>query len=165
MKYANVAVSRINVVDSTFDFSKANYSAKEIDDVEVVVKKVDETTNDDLLKADGIVVGSPTYYGQMSGKVKALFDKSVMIHGKLEGKVGGAFASSGGVASGVETTILSILEAMLVHGMIIQGRSQSVHYGAASVGAPKEREEQRCRELGKAIASLTLKLKSKRVRK
>jgi NAD(P)H dehydrogenase (quinone) len=134
--------------------------AREIGGVDVVVKKVDDTTNDDLLKADGIVVGSPTYYGQMSGKVKALFDKSIKIHGKLEGKVGGAFASSEGFASGTETTIISILEALLVHGMIIQGRAQTVHYGGASVGAPKEREKQRCRELGKAIASLILKLKS-----
>lgn len=133
---------------------------KEVGRVDVAVKKIDEATNDDLLKADGIVVGSPTYYGQMSGKVKALFDESVKIHGKLEGKVGAAFTSSGGVASGAETTIISILEAMLVHGMIIQGRAQSGHYGAASVGAPKQREEQRCKELGKAIARLTLKLKT-----
>jgi len=132
---------------------------KEVGGVDVTVKKIDETTNDDLLKADGIVVGSPTYYGQMSGKVKALFDESVKIHGKLAGKAGAAFTSSGGAASGAETTIISILEAMLVHGMIIQGRAQSAHYGAASVGAPKEREKQRCKELGKAIARLTLKLK------
>ncbi len=133
---------------------------REVSGVDVAVKRTDETAIDDLCKADGIVVGSPTYYGQMSGKVKALFDESVKIHGKLEGKVGAAFTSSGGVASGAETTIISILEAMLIHGMIIQGRSQSAHYGAAAVGAPKVREEQRCRELGKAIASLVLKLKS-----
>lgn len=132
----------------------------EVGGVDVAVKRIDKTPIDDLLKADGIVVGSPTYYGQMSGKVKALFDESVKIHGKLEGKVGAAFTSSGGVASGAETTIISILEAMLIHGMIIQGRSQYAHYGAAAVGAPKVREEQRCRELGKAIASLVLKLKS-----
>lgn len=138
---------------------------KAVGGINVVVKKTNETTNENLLKADGIVVGSPTYYGQMSSKVKALFDKSVKIHGKLEGKVGAAFASSGGVASGAETTIISILEAMLIHGMIIQGRPQSAHYGAAAVGAPKGREEQRCRELGKAVARLTLRLKSKGPRK
>ncbi len=44
--------------------------ARETGGVEVVVKKVDETTNEDLLKADGIIVGSPTYYGQMSAKSK-----------------------------------------------------------------------------------------------
>jgi NAD(P)H dehydrogenase (quinone) len=128
--------------------------------IDVVVKKVDKTTNDDLLKADGIIVGSPTYYGLMSGRIKAMFDDSVKIHGKLEGKVGAAFTSSGGVASGAETTIISILEAMLIHGMVVQGRARSEHYGAAVVGEPKEREEERCREFGKTVAELVLKLKS-----
>ncbi|MCK4478679.1 NAD(P)H-dependent oxidoreductase [Candidatus Bathyarchaeota archaeon] len=132
---------------------------KEAGGVDVVVKNVDKTTSENLLKADGIIVGSPTYYGQMSSKVKAMFDESVKIHGKLEGKVGAAFTSSGGVASGAETTIISILEAMLIHGMVIQGRSHAEHYGAAAVGKPKEREEERCRELGKMVADLVLKLK------
>ena len=86
---------------------------RQVKGTDVVVKKVGETGNEDLLSADGIIVGSPTYYGQMSQKVKKLFDKSVKIHGKLEGKVGAAFTSSGGIASGAETTILSILCAML----------------------------------------------------
>lgn len=133
--------------------------AKETMGVDALVKKVDETTNEDLLKANGIIIGSPTYYGQMSSKVKAMFDESVKIHGKLEGKVGAAFTSSGGIASGAETTIISILEAMLIHGMIIQGRAHADHYGAAAVGKPKEREEERCRELGKMVADLVLKLK------
>lgn len=134
--------------------------AKEIEGVDVVVKKAGKTSNMDLLKADGIIVGSPTYYGQMSGKIKVMFDESVKIHGKLEGKVGAAFTSSGGVASGAETTIISILEAMLVHGMIIQGRAGSGHYGAAAVGAPEEQESKRCRELGKMVAGLVSKLKA-----
>lgn len=134
--------------------------AKEIDGVDVLVKNVNKTTNEDLLQADGIVVGSPTYYGQMSGKIKAMFDKSVKVHGKLEGKIGAAFTSSGGIASGAETTIISILEAMLVHGMIIQGRARSGHYGAAAVGEPEERDTERCRELGKMVANLVLKLKT-----
>jgi len=127
---------------------------------DAVVKKTDKTTNEDLLEADGIVVGSPTYYGQMSEKTKAMFDRSVGVHGKLEGKVGGAFTSSGGIASGAETTIISILEAMLVHGMIIKGRASSGHYGAAAVGEPKERDLERCKELGKMMANLVLKLKT-----
>lgn len=132
--------------------------AKQVEGTEVTVKKVDETSNEDLLSADGIIVGSPTYYGQMSGKTKTLFDKSVAIHGKLEGKVGGAFTSSGGVACGAETTILSILKAMLVHGMIFQGRAEIEHYGAASVGSPKDKDVKNCQKLGKKVADLTAKL-------
>jgi NAD(P)H dehydrogenase (quinone) len=94
----------------------------------------------------------------MSAKLKDLIDKSVEIHGKLEGKVGAAFTSSGGTATGAETTLLSILQAMLVHGMIIQGRSKNKHYGAAVVGAPKQDDLELCRELGKRTASLVLKL-------
>jgi NAD(P)H dehydrogenase (quinone) len=134
--------------------------AREVEGVDVLVKKVDNATNEDLLKAGGIIVGSPTYYGQMSGKIKAMFDESVKIHRRLEGTVGAAFTSSGGVASGAETTIISILEAMLVHGMIIQGRARSGHYGAAAVGKPKEQDIERCRELGRLVATLVLKLKT-----
>jgi NAD(P)H dehydrogenase (quinone) len=134
--------------------------AREVEGVDVLVKKVDNATNEDLLKADGLIVGSPTYYGQMSGKIKALFDASVNIHGKLEGRVGAAFTSSGGVASGAETTIISILEAMLVHGMIIQGRARSGHYGAAAVGKPEEQDIERCRELGRTVTALILMLKT-----
>jgi NAD(P)H dehydrogenase (quinone) len=131
---------------------------KQVEGVDVTVKKVDQTSLEDLQTADGIIMGSPTYYGQMSAKLKDLIDKSVEIHGKLEGKVGAAFTSSGGTASGAETTLLSILQTMLVHGMIIQGRSKNKHYGAAVVGAPKQDDLELCRELGKRTASLVLKL-------
>jgi len=134
--------------------------AKQVSEVNVVVKKVSETDIEDLLSADGIIIGSPTYYGQMSAKLKALIDKSVKIHGELEGKVGAAFTSSGGTASGAETTLLSILEAMLVHGMITQGNPHNKHYGAASVGAPNDKELELCRELGEKTARLVMKLKT-----
>jgi NAD(P)H dehydrogenase (quinone) len=85
------------------------------------MKKAEETKTDDLLAADGIIMGSPVYFGQMSAKLKALIDESIKVHKKLTGKVGAAFTSSGGTASGGETTLLSILQVMLVHGMIVQG--------------------------------------------
>ena len=97
----------------------------------------------------------------MSAKLKALIDKSVTIHGKLEGKVGAAFTSSGGTASGAETTLLSILQAMLIHGMIIQGRPNNKHYGATAVESPNKEELDICRELGKRTASLVIKLKTR----
>lgn len=131
---------------------------KKVDSADVVTKRVDETVLDDLLDAHGIIIGSPTYYGLMSAKVKELFDVSVKIHGKLEGKVGAAFTSAGGTATGAETTLFSILEAMLVHGMIIQGRSGNKHYGIAAVGAPDEKTVQLCEELGERTAILTKKI-------
>ncbi len=132
--------------------------AKQISNVQVVMKNVEQTTLEDLLKADGIIMGSPTYYGQMSAKLKALIDESVKIHSKLEGKVGAAFTSSGGTATGAETTLLSILEAMLIHGMIVQGKAENKHYGAASAGSPNKKEVEHCCELGKRTALLVKKL-------
>ncbi|MEM2715034.1 MAG: NAD(P)H-dependent oxidoreductase, partial [Candidatus Bathyarchaeia archaeon] len=68
---------------------------RKVSGVNCVVKRVDDVTLDDLLNANGIMVGSPTYYGGMSAKIKDLFDRSVKVHGKLEGKVGAAFTTSG----------------------------------------------------------------------
>jgi NAD(P)H dehydrogenase (quinone) len=131
---------------------------KSIGTVEVEVTKVNHTKLEDLEKADGIIIGSPTYYGDVSAKIKDLIDRSVDIHGNLEGKVGAAFTSSGGTASGAETTILSILKAMLIHGMIIQGRPKTEHYGAASVKSPNKDELLSCRDLGVKTANLVLQL-------
>jgi NAD(P)H dehydrogenase (quinone) len=132
---------------------------EQVKGVEVVVTKVGKTSLDDLCDSDGIIMGSPTYYGEMSGKLKSFIDKSVKIHGKLKGKVGAAFTSSGGTASGAETTLLSILQAMLVHGMILQGRADHKHYGAAAVGSPGGKDIEDCKELGKRVANLVVKLK------
>ncbi|MEM1550658.1 MAG: NAD(P)H-dependent oxidoreductase [Candidatus Bathyarchaeia archaeon] len=133
--------------------------ARSVEGVNCVVKRVDETTLNDLLGANGIIIGSPTYYGLMSAKIKALLDKSVEIHGGLEGKVGAAFTTSGGTATGAETTLLSIIEAMLIHGMIVQGNPKDKHYGLAIVGAPKSDEDRElCRDFGRRVAKLTIKI-------
>jgi len=131
---------------------------REAGDIECIVKKVKDATLEDLIQAHGIIVGSPTYYGCMSGKLKEFLDKSVEIHGKLEGKAGAAFTSSGGTATGAETTLLSILEAMLIHGMIVQGNPKDKHYGIAVVEAPSEKEEKLCRTFGRRTAQLIRKI-------
>ncbi|MBS7654755.1 flavodoxin family protein, partial [Candidatus Bathyarchaeota archaeon] len=132
---------------------------RRVKNVDCKVKKVGDVTLDDLLRADGIVVGSPTYYGGMSAKIKALIDESVKIHGKLEGKVGAAFTTSGGTATGAETTLMSIVQALLIHGMIVKGNPEDKHYGLAIVGAPESEEDKElCREFGFAVANLTLKI-------
>jgi len=132
--------------------------AKSVKGVEVIVKRIEETSIEDLLRADTIVIGSPTYYGLLAEPVKKLIDESVKIHGKLDGKIGAAFTSAGGASSGAETTIMSILTAMLVHGMIVQGDPKEQHYGAVSIGKPERREIELCKRKGKRIAELTLKI-------
>ena len=115
-------------------------------------------TVDALLDYDAIVIGSPTYYGQAATPIRKLFDASVAMHGKLNGKVGGAFASSANIGGGNETTILSILHSMLIHGMIIEGSSVGDHYGPVSVGPPDARVQKQCLALGDRIAKLAIKL-------
>ena len=134
--------------------------AEKAGDVEVTVKRAEETTNSDLLAADGIIMGSPTYFGEMSAKLKKVIDDSVQIHKQLTGKVGGAFTSSGGTASGAETTLLSIVQTMLIHGMIVQGRADDKHYGVAVTGSPKKKDLEECERLGRNVASLVKKLQS-----
>lgn len=127
-------------------------------DLEVTVKRAEETKNSDLLAADGIIMGSPTYFGQMSAKLKAVIDESVKVHKDLTGKVGGAFTSSGGTASGGETTLLSIVQAMLIHGMIVQGRADDKHYGVAVTGTPTKEDLAECETLERNVALLVKKL-------
>jgi NAD(P)H dehydrogenase (quinone) len=132
---------------------------RQVDGASPIVMNVDKAKLDDLLGADAIVLGSPTYYGNMSGRMKELLDTTFNIHGKLKGKVGGAFTSSGGIACGAETTLLAMLQAMLVHGMIVQGRPDDKHYGATALEAPDEEAVGYCRELGNRVASLAVALK------
>lgn len=126
--------------------------------LEAVVKDVGDTAADELLEYDAVIIGSPTYYGTMAAAIKKLIDDSVKFHGRLEGKVGAAFASSGNLAGGNETTILDILNAMLIHGMIIQGDPQGDHYGPVAVGAPDARAVKECLRLGSRAARLVKKL-------
>jgi NAD(P)H dehydrogenase (quinone) len=126
--------------------------------MEVVIKEAKDVDADELLNYDAIAIGSPTYYGSMASEIKNLLDESVKFHGKLEGKIGAAFASSANVGGGNETTILDILNAMLIHGMIIQGDPQGDHYGAVAIGAPDSRATKQCIRLGSRIAKLAKKL-------
>ncbi len=125
----------------------------------VDLKGIEQVKADDLLKYDGIIIGSPTYYGTMAAQIKKLLDDSVKFHGKLEGKVGAAFASSANVGGGNETTILDVLNALLIHGMIIQGDSQGDHYGPVAIGAPDARAIRQCQRLGERTAGLVKRLR------
>ena len=72
---------------------------------DATLKAIDDVNVDELEAADGVIIGSPTYYGTMAAQIKTLLDETVKIHGKLDGKVGGAFSSAANIAGGNETTI------------------------------------------------------------
>jgi NAD(P)H dehydrogenase (quinone) len=123
-------------------------------------KSVEKVKADDLPGYDAIVIGSPTYYGQMASPIKKLVDDLVSRHGDLNGKVGGAFSSSANIGGGNETTIMGIIEAMLIAGMVVQGDPQGDHYGPVSIGKPDDRVKKQCARRGQRIAELTQKLAS-----
>jgi NAD(P)H dehydrogenase (quinone) len=131
------------------------------EDVACDVKEVSDIKVDELLQYEGLIFGSPTYYGLMAAGLKKLFDDSVKYHGKLNGKVGGAFTSSGMMGGGGETTIFSIFEVLLIHGMIIVGDAKMQHYGPLSIGAPDKDAEDTCMKYGRKIAALTKKIHGK----
>jgi len=126
--------------------------------VEVVLKPLAEVKAADLLNYDGLIFGSPTYYGSMASEMKRLLDESVEYHGQLAGKVGGAFSSSANIGGGNETTILDILKAFLIHGMIVQGTAHGDHYGPVAINAPDKRSSPQCEALGQRVSELVKKL-------
>jgi len=129
-------------------------------DLQTECKSVSDVKADELLDYDAIVIGSPTYYGHMAGPIKQLIDDSVAFHSKLDGKVAVAFSSSANIAGGNETTIIGIIEAMLIAGCIVQGDPKGDHYGPVSIGKPDGRVQQLCIRRGRRIAELTKKLKN-----
>ncbi len=155
---ARVLVVYHSETGNTGQMARAAAEAARDAGAEVDLQTVEETTPEDLLNYQGIIAGSPTYYGLMSAPLKKLFDDSVKFHGQLAGKVGGAFTSSANIGGGNETTILSILEAMLIHGMVVQGTAQGDHYGPVAIAAPDQRALQQSGALGRRVAELAEKL-------
>jgi len=137
---------------NTGELGRAMADSLAAEGVEVVLKSVADTTVDELVDYDCIVAGSPTYYGTMAWQLKKLFDDSVRLHGRLEGKVGAAFTSSANLAGGNETALMDILKAMLIHGMIVVGASQGDHYGPVAIGRPDARAKAQCARLAANLA-------------
>jgi NAD(P)H dehydrogenase (quinone) len=119
---------------------------------------VDEFKLDRMPEYDGFIVGTPNYFGGMSAKLKKFFDDSVKLFNKLDGKVGAAFCSTGMIGGGGETAILAILEAMLIHGMVVQGNTGAGHYGVLSIGKTDDRVEKELRQVARRFVALQQKL-------
>jgi NAD(P)H dehydrogenase (quinone) len=117
-----------------------------------VLTEAADAKNERITEAAGLIVGSVTSYGQMAGAVKSFFDRSP--HGAWRGKPAGAFASSGILGGGSETAVLSMNQALLIHGCVIQGDVEGPHYGPVCLGAPDETALTHCRNLGERVARL-----------
>lgn len=129
--------------------------------IKAVMKNTKEVTKGDFLKSEGIIAGSPVYFGVMAADLKRVFDEFISTRKKMEDKVGAAFATGGHHTGGKETTIFSILQCMLIYGMIIVGdpMSASGHYGVACLGSPDKTAEDEGFKLGARVAELCKRLK------
>jgi len=132
-----------------------------VEGADAVLRRTDDVTKDDFLKSDGIIAGSPVYFGVMAAELKRVFDEFVGVRKKMEGKVGAVFATSGDPSGGKETTMISIIQALLIYGMVIVGDPMSAtgHYGVACAGAPDPNTEDNAMKLGQRVAELATKLK------
>ena len=156
---ARVLVTYFSITGHTKALANAVVEGvRSVEGVECQYKPVSEVTNDDLSAADGIIVGSPTYFGQMAAEVKRVFDTSNEIYGELEGKVGGAFTTAGGAGCGHEITNMSIIMAMMVAGMVVSGTTKGPHFGPFAIEQPNEEDLAEAQNFGARVAELTKKL-------
>ncbi|HOJ71180.1 MAG TPA: NAD(P)H-dependent oxidoreductase [Syntrophorhabdaceae bacterium] len=134
---------------------------REVEGVGCVLKSVGEVTKEDFLASDGIIAGSPVYFGTMAAEMKEVFDKFVGIRRQMADKIGAAFSTSGDPSGGKETTMFSIIQALLIYGMIIVGDPMDAtgHYGVACTGAPDEKTISNAMKLGQRVANLVKRLK------
>jgi NAD(P)H dehydrogenase (quinone) len=146
------------------------------------VQSIPECTLEDLREADGVLVGSPTRYGNMTAQMKALIDSTAQLWltGAMEGKPAGVFTSTGSTHGGQETTLVTMMIPLLHLGMIIVGVPYSapgmLHtearggtpYGSTTIAGPKGELQPTPEDLtiarlhGKRVAEAALALRSKK---
>jgi NAD(P)H dehydrogenase (quinone) len=138
-------------------------------------------THDDLRECDGLVMGSPTRFGNMAAPLKYFLDgtSALWASGALAGKPAGVFTSTQTMHGGQETTLMSMMMPLLHHGMFIVGlpytepalthtRSGGSPYGASHVaglspqGKLTDDERLLASLLGKRVAELAVRLGSAR---
>ncbi|HXZ60945.1 MAG TPA: NAD(P)H:quinone oxidoreductase [Steroidobacteraceae bacterium] len=134
-------------------------------------------TLDDLREMAGLVLGSPTRFGNMAAPLKYFLDgtSSLWLSGVMAGKPAGVFTSTQTLHGGQETTLLSMMLPLLHHGMYLVGlpyteralnetSSGGTPYGASHVGGPAQaailtaEEQALAQALGRRVAQLAVQL-------
>jgi NAD(P)H dehydrogenase (quinone) len=136
-------------------------------------------TLDDLRRCDGMLLGSPTRFGNMAAPLKHFLDgtSSVWLDGTLAGKPAAVFSSSQTLHGGQESTLLTMALPLVHHGMLLVGlpfterglnetRTGGTPYGAthfagaaARPGALSADEAELARALGRRVAEIAAALK------
>src|SRR5208283_6149569 len=134
-------------------------------------------THEDLIQCCGLILGSPTRFGNMAAPLKFFLDgtSALWLSGALSNKPAAVFTSTQTLHGGQESTLLSMMLPLLHHGMYLVGlpytepalnstRSGGTPYGASHVGAtqPELTEEERslAQALGRRVAALAVALKA-----
>ena len=134
-------------------------------------------THDDLVTCRGLILGSPTRFGNMAAPLKFFLDgtSALWLSGALVNKPAGVFTSTQTLHGGQETTLLSMMLPLLHHGMYLVGlpynergltdtRSGGSPYGASHVatvsghGELSQIERDLARALGARVAALASRL-------
>jgi len=142
--------------------------ARKVPGAAVTMKSAPDVQCSELLAADAVIVGSPVYWGNMSGVTKTFFDRwstdcQVLPPSfAMKDKVGAAFVTGGEVSSGKEVALLTILAAMLGNRMIVVSEGQSLG-ATATTGEGKSplspQDLTEGRRLGERAARVALTLK------
>ena len=136
-------------------------------------------THADLKECAGLIVGSPTRFGNMAAPLKHFIDGlgAEWASGTLVGKPAAVFTSTATMHGGQESTLLSMMIPLLHHGMVMVGipfteaalnttRGGGTPYGASHVAgaqddpAPTDDEKQLARALGRRLADVARKLRA-----
>ena len=108
--------------------------ASSIPGVQVVLKRIDETTTKDLLDADAIILGSPVYNANLAPEVVQFMSTWPFEGNPLKDKIGAAFVTAGGISAGEELAQVNILQSMLVFGMVLVGGDDwTSAFGASAI--------------------------------
>ena len=132
-----------------------------VPDVQALLRTTEQVVLEDFLQSDGIIAGSPVYFGTLSAELKSVFDRFIATRKHMVNKIGAAFTSGNHHSGGKETTLLSILQALMIYGMIIVGDPLETggHYGAALAGDPTEKGLEDAKCLGVRVAEIASKLR------
>ena len=105
-----------------------------VKDVQLIFKPISETTQQDLLEADAIIVGSPVYNANVAPEVVKFMSEWPFSGNSLKNKIGAAFVTAGGLSAGEELAQVNLLHTMLVFGMIIVGGDDwTAPFGASAI--------------------------------
>ena len=97
-----------------------------------------------MSSADAIIVGSPVYFGSVSGQIKCLFDKTRAIRTSLTGKIGAGVVCGGSRFGGQESTVSAIHDIMFIEGMTVvgsAGRELGVGQHGVCAHSPASKDE------------------------